>query len=189
MGRIRYGLKNLYYAPITYGGDGVTITYATPIALPGAKSISLSAAGDAMDEYADDVRWYHMDANQGYDGTLEFEDTAAGDTFQATVLGLTTDQDDTVWETNADQTTEFALLGEFSLAGGTETGKRFALMRCVISRPELSGQTKESGITVQTNTVNISAMPTPKDGLVKATADSSADSYATWFSAVVAPNP
>lgn len=184
MGRIRYGLKNLYYAIATEGAGGA-LTYATPIAIPGAKSIALSASGDSMDEYADDVVWYHSDANQGYSGTLEFEDTAAGDAFQAAVLGLETDQNDVTWESGADQTKEFALLGQFSLAGGTETGKRFALLRCVISRPEMNGQTKESGITVQTNTVNITAMPRINDDLVKATAPSTSAKYETWFEAVV----
>lgn len=183
MGRIRYGLKNLYYAIATEGAGGV-LTYATPVAITGAKSIALSAAGDSMDEYADDVVWYHSDANQGYTGTLEFEDTADGDAFQAAVLGLTTDNADVVWESGKDQPKEFALLGQFSLTGGTETGKRFALLRCVISRPELNGQTKESGITVQTNTVNLTVMPRIADDLVKATCDSASAAYATWFSAV-----
>lgn len=183
MGRIRYGLKNLYYATATDNGSG-TLTYATPVAIPGAKNIALSAAGDTLDEYADDVKWYHLDSNSGYAGTVEFEDTAAGDLFIKTVLGQTTDTDDVVWESASDSPVEFALLGQFSLDGGTETGKRFALLRCVISRPDLNGQTKESGITVQTNTVNITVMPRIDDDLVKATCDSSSAAYTTWFSAV-----
>ena len=181
MGRIRYGLKNLYYATITYPGE----TYATPVALPGAKNISLSASGDSVDEYADDVRWFHLDSNQGYDGTLEFEDTAAADTFQKTVLGQATDTKNVIWESANDVPVEFALLGEFTLAGGTtETGKRFALLRCVMSRPELTGATKEDSITVQTNTVNITVMPRLSDNLVKAVADSDSAAYSGWFSAV-----
>lgn len=184
MGRIRYGLKNLYYAVATDDGAG-NLTYDTPVQIPGAKSISLSAAGDSMDEYADDVIWFHSDANQGYSGSLEFEDTKAGDTFIQAVLGWTADSNDVVWESGADQVKEFALLGEFSLTGGTETGKRFALLRCVISRPDLNGQTKENGITVQTNTVNITAMPRVSDDYVKATCDSESDEYDDWFDAVI----
>ena len=188
MGRIRYGLKNLYYATATDDGLG-NLTYATPVQLPGAKSISLTAAGDSLDEYADDVRWFHLDSNMGYDGTLEFEDTAAADTFQKTVLGQTTDTKDVIWESSDDKPIEFALMGEFSLAGGnTETGKRFALLRCVISRPELTGSTKENAITVQTNTVNISALPRINDTLVKAVADSDSAAYSGWFSAVPTVN-
>lgn len=189
MGRVRYGLKNLYYATATDGGGGA-LTYATPVALPGAKSISLSVEGESVDESADDVRWFHLNVNNGYSGTLEFEDTADADTFLRTVLGQTKDTADVVWETAADVPVEFALLGQFTLAGGTETGKRFALLRCVIDRPELAGQTKEqSGLTIQTNTVNITAMPRINDDRVKAVADSSSAAYAGWFSAVVTPTP
>ena len=55
MSRIRYGIKSVYYAVITEGEDG-NVTYATPVALPGAKSISLSAEGDKLEEYADNAK-------------------------------------------------------------------------------------------------------------------------------------
>lgn len=185
MGRIRFGLKNLYYAIATEGTGGA-LTYATPVALPGAKNIALSANGESFDEPADDVIWYHGDTNSGYTGTLSFEDTAEGDTFLTAVLGLTKDTDDVIWESASDTSKEFALLGQFSLAGGAEDGKRFALLRCTISRPEVSGQTKEpGGLTVNVNTVNLTVMPRINDDMVKASCDSSSDAYATWFSAVV----
>ncbi len=185
MGRIRFGLKNLYYAIATEGAGGA-LTYATPIAVPGAKEISLSAQGESFDEPADDVVWYHGDTNSGYTGTLTFEDTAGGDAFLEAVLGQTKDQSDVVWEKASDIPVEFALLGQFTLAGGTETGKRFALLRCTASRPEFAGQTKEpSGLTVNTNQINITAMPRINDDVVKATAVSTSAKYATWFDAVV----
>ena len=185
MGRIRFGLKNLYYALATEGTGGA-LTYGTPSAIPGAKSISLSANGESFDEPADDIIWYHADVNSGYTGTLEFEDTAESDAFVASVLGQTTDSDGVIWEAASDEPKEFALLGQFTLAGGTETGKRFALLRCTISRPELAGQTKEaSGLTVNTNTVNITALPRINDDMVKASCDSESDAYANWFTAVV----
>lgn len=185
MGRIRFGLKNLYYAIATEGTGGA-LTYATPVALPGAKNIALSANGDSFDEPADNVVWYHGDTNSGYTGTLEFEDTADSDTFLTAVLGQTKDTDDVIWESASDTPKEFALLGQFELAGGAENGKRFALLRCTISRPELAGQTKEpSGLTVNTNTVNITAMPRINDDMVKASCDSESDAYDDWFTAVV----
>ena len=80
MGRIRYGIKNVHYAVATAGQDE-SLTYATPVAIPGAKSISLDAQGESVDEYADNVSWWHGDVNNGYSGTLEFEDTAASELF------------------------------------------------------------------------------------------------------------
>ena len=187
MGRIRYGLKNLYYAVATEGTGGA-LTYATPVAVTGAKSISLAPAGTAIDEPADDVTWFHKDTNDGYTGSIEFEDTAAGDSFLATVLGMTTDTKDVVFEAASDEYKEFALLGQFTLEGGDddETGKRFCFFRCVAARPNTDGQTKEvGGLTVATNTVNITAMPRINDDMVKASCDSNSTAYANWFSAVV----
>lgn len=187
MGRIRYGLKNLYYAVAT-AGTGGALTYAAPVAVPGAKSISLSPAGSAIDEPADDVVWFHKDTNDGYTGSVEFEDTAAGDAFLAAVLGMTTDSKDVVFESASDEYKEFALLGQFTLEGGSdnETGKRFCLFRCIAARPDVAGQTKEvGGLTIATNTVNITAMARINDDMVKASCDSNSDAYAGWFTAVV----
>lgn len=188
MGRIRYGIKNLYYAVAT-AGEGGALTYATPVALPGAKAISLSPTGDALDEYADNVRWYHLDSNQGYSGTLEVEDTAEFDTFLQAVLSRKPGTNGALFEHADDQQIEFALLGQFELAGATETGKRFALFRCIIARPELAGSTKEESITVNTNTLNLTVLPRVNDDLVQASCTSDATAYSTWFNAVPTYTP
>lgn len=188
MGRIRYGIKNLYYAVATEGAGGA-LTYGTPVALPGAKNISLSPTGDALDEYADNVRWYHLDSNQGYEGTLEVEDTAEFDAFLQAVLGRHLGTNGATYEHASDQQVEFALLGQFELAGGTATGKRFALFRCIASRPEMTGNTKEDSITVDTNTVNLTVLPRVNDDLVQASCTSDATAYSTWFEAVPTYTP
>ena len=189
MGRVRYGLKNLYYAGATASTTtNGALVYDSPTAIPGAKSISLTAAGAGVDEPADDTVWFHKDINNGYTGTVEFEDTAAADSFLATVLGHTTDTKSVVFEAASDEQKEFALMGQFTLEGGadSETGKRFCFFRCVASRPDVNGQTKEvGGLTIATNTVNITVMPRINDDMVKAVADSNSDAYSNWFSAVV----
>ena len=38
-------------------------------------------------------------------------------------------------------------------AGGTETGKRIWMLRCKISRPQISGSTKEANVSAQTQSV------------------------------------
>lgn len=183
MGRVRYGVKNLHYAVATDNGAGV-LTYGTPVALPGAKSLGLDAQGDATDEYADDIVWFHDDANTGYSGNLAFEDTAQADEFLAAVLGTTEDSNGVVFESSSDIHKEFALMGQFTLAGGTETGKRFCLFRCTASRPSVSGETKEAGVAVATNEITITAMPRISDDMVKASCVSTSSAYADWFNAV-----
>lgn len=186
MGRVRYGFKNLYYALATDDGAG-TLTYETPTKIDGAKSMSMSAAGDSTDEYAEDGLWFHADANSGYTGTIEFEDTASADEFIQKVTGQTKGTDGVVVEKSSDTPVEFALAGQFTLGGGTEVGKRVWFFRCTATRPEVSGSTKEASITVATNTVNITAMPRLADDQIKATSVSTDSAYETWYQSVYAP--
>lgn len=184
MGRVRYGFSKLHYAKAT-AGTGGALTYATPAAIPGAKQMSMAPAGSQINEPADNTIWWSMMTNDGYTGTIEFEDTAAADDFLADVLGHTTDTAGGVLEKATDKPVEFALLGQFELAGGAEVGKRVCFYRCIASRPNVDGQTTEQGsVPIATNVVNITALPRENDTAVKYTADSAASNYATWFDAV-----
>lgn len=184
MGRIRYGFSNLHYAVATEGAGGA-LTYDTPAAIPGAKSMSMSASGTQINEPADNVTWFSMTTNDGYTGTIEFEDTAAADAFLETVLGRTKSTNGLVVESASDQPKEFAIMGQFELAGGTEVGKRAVFYRCVASRPDINAQTKEvGGLTVATNTVSITALPRISDSRVQASAVNTDSVYATFFTAV-----
>lgn len=188
MGRIRYGLKNIHVA--TYTEDEATgkLTYGEVKELKGAKNMSFSAAGDSSDEYADDGQWAHFDNNNGYTGSIEFEDTASLDDFMTDIYGYTKAENGLTVETSNDVVKGFALLGQFTLAGGKEVGKRVCFYKCVATRPDVAGQTKESGITVNTNTLNITAMPRVNDGAIKSTAVSTDAIYDKFFDAVPEAN-
>jgi phi13 family phage major tail protein len=184
MGRIKFGIKNLHYAVATDNGSG-TLTYGTPAAIPGAKSLSMDAQTETLDEYADNSVWFHLDSNNGYSGTLELEDTKEAEDFLAEVLGRTVDSlTGVITEKATDTAAQFALMWEFSLAGSTETGKRGKLYRCQAGRPSIASTTKESVITVQTLSIPVTAMPRIDTDEVQASCISTDSAYATWFSAV-----
>lgn len=183
MGKIKYGIKNVHYAILTVGTGG-TISYGTPVALPGAVSISLQPAGDSIDEYADDVLWFHDTANNGYTGTLEVE--AIPVDFLTSVLGMTKDSTTgKLTESSTDVHKEFALQFEFTYGGDASvSGKRATLYRCIASRPDVAGQTKGASIEANHDVINITAMPRLDDNSVKATAESTDTAYSSWFSAI-----
>lgn len=85
--KVKYGLKNVHFAVITETvTDGeVTITYGTPVPIPGAVNIALDAAGESVQFYADDSIYFEENINDGYTGNLEM--ALIPDDFRTDVLG------------------------------------------------------------------------------------------------------
>lgn len=182
MTKIKYGLRNVFYAVATDNGSG-ELTYGTPVRIAGAVNMSLDAQGDTNPFYADDIIYFTSTANNGYSGTLEV--ALIPDSFRKDVLGETEGQTDNVlYEYSNAPTVEFALLFEFQ---GDDNAIKHCMYRCTASRAAVAGQTKESGITPQTETLNITAMPRINDYLVKAKCPSTSSAYANWYTAVHEP--
>lgn len=179
--KIKYGIKNVYYAVATQGTGGA-LTYGTPVALPGAVSLSMDAQGDTNTFYADNVAYFTSSANNGYQGDLEL--ALLPDAFRTDVLGEELAQNGIYVEKSGTPTVEFALLFQFE---GDENAVRHCLYRCTASRSAVSGSTKEESIEPQTESITITAMPRINDEVVKSRCPASATPYATWFDSVVEP--
>ena len=109
------------------------------------------------------------------------------DAFRQNVLGETLDAKGFYVEASSDTQKEFALLFQFE---GDDKATKHCLYRCVASRPEVNGSTKEESIEPQTETITITAMPRINDEVVKARAPytaSTTSSYAIWYTAVQEP--
>lgn len=181
--KIKYGIKNVYYAVATQGTGGA-LTYSVPVPIAGAVSLSLEAQGDTNTFYADNISYYTSTANNGYQGDLEV--ALIPDSFRTDVLGETLDTKGFYVERSNVPQVEFALLFQFE---GDETATKHCLYRCTASRPAVNGQTKEESIEPQTESITITAMPRIADEVVKSRCPSTADDYATWFEAVKEPTP
>ena len=181
--KVKLGLKSCYYAKATVTGG--VISYDTPVALPGAVSLSMEAqGGDQENFYADDIIYFvGAGTNGGYQGDLTL--AYIPDDFRKDILGDTVDQNGLLVEIANQASEKFALLFEST---GDKNQTRHVLYNCTAARPSVASQTKEEVAAPITEVLTITAIPTPTDGYVKSKADSSATNWASWFTTVQAPN-
>ena len=182
--KVKYNLKNVYAAKLTEtpGEDGVvTYSYATPQAIPGAVSISLSAEGESSPFYADGIVYFRTVTNNGYSGDLEI--ALIPEWFREEILQETLDENGVLIEqSNNAESVKFALLFEFD---GDVNAIRHVLYNCTASRPSIESETKEDTIEPSTETLSLTADPRA-DGMVKARTGDTTDTetYNSWYSTV-----
>lgn len=181
--KVKFNISNAHYALLNQNDNG-DVTFGTPVALPGAVSLSLDPTGEPESFYADGIEYYVINNNQGYDGDLEL--AMIPESFRTDVLMETTDSNNVLVENSNSQTGHFALLFEFD---GDIKKIRHVMYNCSASRPGISSQTNTENKEVQTETLKVKARPLAS-GLVKAkTGDSTkASAYNNWYKKVYEPD-
>ena len=180
--KVKFNICNVHYALITVDEDG-DVTFGTPVAMPGAVSLSLEPNGEPSNFYADGYAYYTISNNMGYEGDLEL--AMVPESFRTDVLKESMDDNSVLVESANVETANFALLFEFD---GDVKKIRHVLYNCSAARPNIESATNEEEIEVQTETLAITAAPLA-NGYVKArTGDSTTDTvYTGWYSSVYMP--
>lgn len=187
MNKIKFGLKNVYYALATIAADG-TATYETPVAFPGAVSISLEPQGDNTPFYADNIVYWVGAGNSGYEGDLEIARVI--DSFKKDVLGYVDDAKGVLVEDLNANAVHFALMFQFE---GDEKATRHVFYNCTATRPSAAGSTKEDSVEPETESITVTATSIYNSSLekdiVKAETNAETDSatYEGWNTAVYIP--
>lgn len=173
--KVKFGLNKVHWAKITAWSDDGVPTFATPVRLPGAVSLSIDANGENENFYADN--------NAGYDGDLEVALITTD--FATAILGEQLDAKGVLVERNDAETSQFALMFEFD---GDKNHIRHVLYCCSASRPATEGETTEESKSVKTEKLSLKASALP-NGLVKSKTCESTDqtTYDNWYNAVYMP--
>ena len=192
--KIKFGLKNVYYAPMveTVENGVTTVTYQTPKPWKGAVNLALSPTGESSSFYADDTEYANLTSNQGYEG--DFESAMIPDDVQIDVLD-NDEVDDVIIESAENQGKLFALL--FEIANDVKA-RRYVFYRCNLStRPSVESNTKTDSTEPVTDKVTLKATPRTDvvnvngvdKHLVKAvtTESTSSEIYNSWYNDVWTP--
>lgn len=187
--KVRFGLKNVYYAVLT---EGSTNSWATPVAVPGAVSLTLDSNVASNDFYADNVTYYRTFANNGYSGSLEM--ARITDQMLQDIWGDTLDGTSKVlYEKTGKKPKPFALLFQVD---GDANDELNVLYRCLpTTKPTAGSSTTADSAEPQTQTFEISALPlvtgaSSQLGLIKGRTSDTTTSTArsAWFTAVNVPS-
>ena len=186
LSKVRFGLSKAYYAPVTQSG------YGTPVALPGAVSLTLNREGSEPQTFwADNIAYYVTPAaNGGYTGTLTL--AIVPDKFKQDVLGEVVDDNGMQVEVADANPVSFALLYEVE---GDADKKRYCFFNCTAQRAVASANTKSDSTNPDTQDLEFTAIG--KDfsfgggantkNIVKGSAEEAASAFASWYTAVPVP--
>lgn len=184
--KVKFGLKNVHYALATFDDAG-NASYATPVAIPGAVSVSFKASGDTNTFHADNIAYYVSTTNSGYEGDLEI--ALVPESFKIDILGEALDSKGVLFENSSVHTHQFALMFEFE---GDASATRYVFYNCTATRPQLESKTNEDKTEVQTDKLSLVAAALT-NGIVKAQSvpDTDSEVYEGWYTKVymVTPKP
>jgi len=171
--KVKFGLSNVHIAKITES-DGV-ISYGTPFVMPGAKSLTADPEGETTPFYADNIKYYIANSNQGYSGELEIAMLVKA--FFTQILGQQEDSNGALFESADDTIARFALMGEID---GDAKKRRFVYFDCTATRPNAEMNTIEESKEPQTDKVSITMSPRSTDKAVKAVIEPTEDNLAVY---------
>ena len=181
--KVQFNLKNVHYAVLTESeSDGnISESYGDVKAVRGAVSVSLTQDGEMSPFYADGVKYFIANSNQGYSGTLEMAKIPV--TMLEDVWGMENDDNGVLVENAEDEIREFALMFEID---GDEDAELYCFYKCSAARPNIDSKTNEESKEPSTQSLDLTISPLLSNGNIKAhtTDDTTTLVRKSWFNKV-----
>ena len=185
---VRFGISNAHYALYTEGTGETAGTYATPVAMPGATTLTLTPQGNTWTFYADNIAYETGSSNTGYEVSVTI--AVVGDQAKIDLLGYLADSNGVVYEPATAESKSCAFLWEFD---GSKVKKRGLLYNVKFTRPTETGNTKTDSVDPDTD--EMTGVAIGRDltiggevvNVIKASVTNeaaTASQFADWFDAV-----
>lgn len=152
--KVLFNLKNAHYAKHKVTGEDGTITFDTPVAIPGSVSLSLDAEGEVTKFYADGIVYYVCQSNNGYSG--DFEVAMFPEQMMLDIWGMTKSKNGLIVENANVQPASFALLFEVD---GDTTGRKYVLYKGLNGAARKGGGDICPPITLKVSPSRLAAIP------------------------------
>ena len=177
--KVQFNLKNVHYAVMST--MGATPAWETPVAVPGAVTLTLDPQGDVTPFYADGIVYYQTIANNGYSGDLEI--ARYPEQMLKDVWGMEEVATDLVLiEKSNVEPKPFALLYQID---GDADNQFYCLYNCTGTRPGIGSATTTETKEPQTQTSTITAVPLENNDVFARTTSQTPESVRTaWFTKV-----
>lgn len=150
--KVRFGLKNVHVCAITENAGA--ITYNTPVAWKGAKSLTLDPEGDTNTYYADNTAYFTTNTNNGYSGSLEMSEIP--EEIEKMIFNTVTTEEGNLAEDANVLPNNVALMFQFE---GDVSATKHIFYKVVFARPNVEGETKEESTDPKTTSMDITAVP------------------------------
>lgn len=182
--KVRFGLKNVYYSKLT---EGSTNAFATPVAVPGAVSMTLDSNVSNGNFYADNITYFKTFSNNGYTGTLEM--AMIPEAMLKDIFGMTLGTDKILYEADGVKPAPFALI--FQIEGDQQEELNVLYRVIPTSKPSVGSQTVAENIEPVTQSFDFEALPlvtgvAAQKGLIKGrtTTETATSVRSAWFTQV-----
>ena len=180
--KVRFGLSNLYFGTYTVAANG-TVTLGSPVKVPGAVSLNLDPETEETVFWADNVKYYVTNADNGFTGEVEV--AAFNDDFKTTFMNYVALADGGIAQIKGmdNQTCYMMFQSE-----GDAQSRRGILYNVTLGQISRSYQTTEGTKEPQTATLGITVVGDNETGITRASYTEDATGYSTLFSAPPVPN-